>query len=163
MSENGVRPALCSKKAISSVVTLRFLPAEFHGLEEMMLLRSLQALQTDGKAEIFSMDDGKGVKFFWKRCWDHTLWLGALISHLNRHILKARLGARPGRRWLFNCCCCLRGSEPTLSGREPLQSEVTLCLSTGNVCCHLKHAMSIRGLNNITFESYRELHYLKCN
>ncbi|KAM9772866.1 vacuolar protein-sorting-associated protein 25 [Syngnathus typhle] len=37
---------------------------EFHGLEEWMLLRSLQALQTEGKAEIFSMDDGKGVKFF---------------------------------------------------------------------------------------------------
>ncbi|XP_061787765.1 vacuolar protein-sorting-associated protein 25 [Nerophis lumbriciformis] len=37
---------------------------EFHGLEEWMLLRSLQALQTDGKAEVISMDDGKGVKFF---------------------------------------------------------------------------------------------------
>lgn len=37
---------------------------EFHGLEEWMLLRSLQALQTDGKAEIITMDDGKGVKFF---------------------------------------------------------------------------------------------------
>uniref|UniRef100_A0AAQ4QMV2 Vacuolar protein-sorting-associated protein 25 n=1 Tax=Gasterosteus aculeatus aculeatus TaxID=481459 RepID=A0AAQ4QMV2_GASAC len=37
---------------------------EFHGLEDWMLLRSLQALQTDGKAEIIIMDDGKGVKFF---------------------------------------------------------------------------------------------------
>uniref|UniRef100_A0A673K913 Vacuolar protein-sorting-associated protein 25 n=1 Tax=Sinocyclocheilus rhinocerous TaxID=307959 RepID=A0A673K913_9TELE len=37
---------------------------EFHGLEDWMLLRSLQALQADGKAEIISMDDGKGVKFF---------------------------------------------------------------------------------------------------
>lgn len=37
---------------------------EFHGLEEWMLLRSLQALQADGKAEIITMDDGKGVKFF---------------------------------------------------------------------------------------------------
>uniref|UniRef100_A0A3Q2ZZN5 Vacuolar protein-sorting-associated protein 25 n=1 Tax=Kryptolebias marmoratus TaxID=37003 RepID=A0A3Q2ZZN5_KRYMA len=37
---------------------------EFHGLEEWMLLRSLQALQSDGKAEVFTMDDGKGVKFF---------------------------------------------------------------------------------------------------
>uniref|UniRef100_A0A3P8VD48 Vacuolar protein-sorting-associated protein 25 n=1 Tax=Cynoglossus semilaevis TaxID=244447 RepID=A0A3P8VD48_CYNSE len=41
----------------------RFLP-EFHGLEEWMLLRSLQALQSDGKAEIITMDEGKGVKFF---------------------------------------------------------------------------------------------------
>lgn len=38
--------------------------SEFHGLEDWMLLRSLQALQADGKAEIISMDDGKGVKFF---------------------------------------------------------------------------------------------------
>lgn len=37
---------------------------EFHGLEEWMLLRALQALQADGKAEIITMDDGKGVKFF---------------------------------------------------------------------------------------------------
>lgn len=37
---------------------------EFHGLEEWMLLRSLQALQAEGKAEIITMDDGKGVKFF---------------------------------------------------------------------------------------------------
>uniref|UniRef100_A0A3Q3XKQ9 Vacuolar protein-sorting-associated protein 25 n=1 Tax=Mola mola TaxID=94237 RepID=A0A3Q3XKQ9_MOLML len=37
---------------------------EFHGLEEWMLLRSLQALQTEGKAEIITMDDSKGVKFF---------------------------------------------------------------------------------------------------
>ncbi|PWA21548.1 hypothetical protein CCH79_00003287, partial [Gambusia affinis] len=31
---------------------------EFHGLEDWMLQRSLQALQTEGKAEIISMDDG---------------------------------------------------------------------------------------------------------
>lgn len=37
---------------------------EFHGLEEWMLLRALQALQAEGKAEIIMMDDGKGVKFF---------------------------------------------------------------------------------------------------
>lgn len=43
----------------------RLLPAaEFHGLEEWMLLRSLQALQNDGRAEIITMDDAKGVKFF---------------------------------------------------------------------------------------------------
>ena len=38
--------------------------SEFHGLEEWMLLRSLQALEAEGKAEIITMDDGKGVKFF---------------------------------------------------------------------------------------------------
>ncbi|XP_064806432.1 vacuolar protein-sorting-associated protein 25 [Oncorhynchus masou masou] len=37
---------------------------EFHGLEDWMLIRSLQALQMNGKAEVISMDDGKGVKFF---------------------------------------------------------------------------------------------------
>lgn len=39
-------------------------PPEFHGLEDWMLLRSLQALQAEGKAEIITVDDGKGVKFF---------------------------------------------------------------------------------------------------
>uniref|UniRef100_A0A3Q1CFB0 Vacuolar protein-sorting-associated protein 25 n=1 Tax=Amphiprion ocellaris TaxID=80972 RepID=A0A3Q1CFB0_AMPOC len=34
---------------------------DFHGLEEWMLLRSLQALQTEGKAEIITMDDGKDI------------------------------------------------------------------------------------------------------
>lgn len=37
---------------------------EFHGLEESMLLRALQALQQDHKAEIITLDDGRGVKFF---------------------------------------------------------------------------------------------------
>ncbi|KAL1263773.1 hypothetical protein QQF64_004128 [Cirrhinus molitorella] len=35
---------------------------EFHGLEDWMLLRSLQALQADGKAEIITMDDGKAAE-----------------------------------------------------------------------------------------------------
>ncbi|XP_028559178.2 vacuolar protein-sorting-associated protein 25 [Podarcis muralis] len=37
---------------------------EFHGLEESMLLRALQALQQEHKAEIITLDDGRGVKFF---------------------------------------------------------------------------------------------------
>nr|XP_006125756.1 vacuolar protein-sorting-associated protein 25 isoform X3 [Pelodiscus sinensis]XP_014430381.1 vacuolar protein-sorting-associated protein 25 isoform X1 [Pelodiscus sinensis]XP_014430382.1 vacuolar protein-sorting-associated protein 25 isoform X2 [Pelodiscus sinensis] len=37
---------------------------EFHGLEESMLLRALQALQQEHRAEIISLDDGRGVKFF---------------------------------------------------------------------------------------------------
>ncbi|TRZ00839.1 hypothetical protein DNTS_018960 [Danionella cerebrum] len=37
---------------------------EFHGLEDWMLLRSLQALQAEGKAEVITVEDGKGVKFF---------------------------------------------------------------------------------------------------
>ncbi|MGH0166430.1 UNVERIFIED_CONTAM: hypothetical protein FKN15_050790 [Acipenser sinensis] len=37
---------------------------EFHGLEDWMLLRSLQALQLERKAEIITLDDSKGVKFF---------------------------------------------------------------------------------------------------
>ncbi|XP_043910628.1 vacuolar protein-sorting-associated protein 25 isoform X2 [Protopterus annectens] len=37
---------------------------EFHGLEEAMLLRALQALQMEHKAEIFTLNDSKGVKFF---------------------------------------------------------------------------------------------------
>lgn len=52
--------------------------SEFHGLEDWMLLRSLQALQADGKAEIISMDDGKGVKFFWIRFSQVRLWDGVL-------------------------------------------------------------------------------------
>ena len=37
---------------------------EFHGLDEAMLLRALQALQQEHKAEIITLDDGRGVKFF---------------------------------------------------------------------------------------------------
>lgn len=49
---------------VSVCVCVTFHFPEFHGLEEGMLLRSLQALQAEGKAEVFAMDDGKGVKFF---------------------------------------------------------------------------------------------------
>ncbi|XP_067825009.1 vacuolar protein-sorting-associated protein 25 [Heptranchias perlo] len=37
---------------------------EFHGLEEWLLLRALQALQSERKAEIITLSDSKGVKFF---------------------------------------------------------------------------------------------------
>ncbi|KAG9469518.1 hypothetical protein GDO78_020321 [Eleutherodactylus coqui] len=37
---------------------------EFHGLDEAMLLRSLEALQMEHKAEIITLNDSKGVKFF---------------------------------------------------------------------------------------------------
>ncbi|XP_030321686.1 vacuolar protein-sorting-associated protein 25 isoform X1 [Calypte anna] len=37
---------------------------EFHGLDEAMMLRALQALQQEHKAEIITLDDGRGVKFF---------------------------------------------------------------------------------------------------
>uniref|UniRef100_A0A8C7E990 Vacuolar protein-sorting-associated protein 25 n=1 Tax=Nothoprocta perdicaria TaxID=30464 RepID=A0A8C7E990_NOTPE len=37
---------------------------EFHGLDESVLLRALQALQQEHKAEIITLDDGRGVKFF---------------------------------------------------------------------------------------------------
>lgn len=39
-------------------------PLEFHGLDEATLLRALQALQQEHKAEIIMLDDGRGVKFF---------------------------------------------------------------------------------------------------
>lgn len=49
-----------------SVYVVSKLPffSAFHGLEEWMLLRALQSLQADGKAEVITMGDGKGVKFF---------------------------------------------------------------------------------------------------
>lgn len=37
---------------------------EFHGLDEATLLRALQALQQEHKAEIITVSDGRGVKFF---------------------------------------------------------------------------------------------------
>ncbi|XP_006021044.1 vacuolar protein-sorting-associated protein 25 [Alligator sinensis] len=37
---------------------------EFHGLDESILLRALQALQQEHKTEIITLDDGRGVKFF---------------------------------------------------------------------------------------------------
>ncbi|XP_008570114.1 PREDICTED: vacuolar protein-sorting-associated protein 25 isoform X1 [Galeopterus variegatus] len=37
---------------------------EFHGLDEATLLRALQALQQEHKAEIITISDGRGVKFF---------------------------------------------------------------------------------------------------
>ncbi|XP_077112898.1 vacuolar protein-sorting-associated protein 25 [Ranitomeya variabilis] len=38
--------------------------SDFHGLDEAMLLRSLEALQLEHKAEIITLNDSKGVKFF---------------------------------------------------------------------------------------------------
>uniref|UniRef100_S4R6R2 Vacuolar protein-sorting-associated protein 25 n=1 Tax=Petromyzon marinus TaxID=7757 RepID=S4R6R2_PETMA len=37
---------------------------EFHGLDEWLLLRALESLQEEGRAEVMSIGDGKGVKFF---------------------------------------------------------------------------------------------------
>ncbi|KAK1160303.1 hypothetical protein AOXY_G20435 [Acipenser oxyrinchus oxyrinchus] len=37
---------------------------EFHGLEDWLLLRSLQTLQLERKAEIITLNESKGVKFF---------------------------------------------------------------------------------------------------
>ncbi|XP_029429642.1 vacuolar protein-sorting-associated protein 25 [Rhinatrema bivittatum] len=37
---------------------------EFHGLDESMLLRALQALQLEHRAEIITLNDSRGVKFF---------------------------------------------------------------------------------------------------
>uniref|UniRef100_UPI00358DEB33 vacuolar protein-sorting-associated protein 25-like n=2 Tax=Myxine glutinosa TaxID=7769 RepID=UPI00358DEB33 len=37
---------------------------EFHGLEEWLMLRALQCLQDEGKAEVFGVGEGQGVKFF---------------------------------------------------------------------------------------------------
>ncbi|XP_064439054.1 vacuolar protein-sorting-associated protein 25 isoform X2 [Mirounga angustirostris] len=37
---------------------------EFHGLDEATLLRALQALQQEHKAEIITVSEGRGVKFF---------------------------------------------------------------------------------------------------
>lgn len=37
---------------------------EFHGLDEATLLRALQALQQEHKAELITISDGRGVKFF---------------------------------------------------------------------------------------------------
>ncbi|KAJ8321029.1 hypothetical protein KUTeg_002616 [Tegillarca granosa] len=37
---------------------------EFHGLEKWLLLRALQTLEQQGKAEIINFDGNEGVKFF---------------------------------------------------------------------------------------------------
>ncbi|XP_052575747.1 vacuolar protein-sorting-associated protein 25-like [Peromyscus californicus insignis] len=37
---------------------------EFHGLDEATLLRALQALQQEHKAEIITVSDGRGVRWF---------------------------------------------------------------------------------------------------
>nr|XP_033775310.1 vacuolar protein-sorting-associated protein 25 [Geotrypetes seraphini] len=37
---------------------------DFHGLDESMLLRAMQALQLEHRAEIITLNDSKGVKFF---------------------------------------------------------------------------------------------------
>jgi len=37
---------------------------EFHGLDERILLRALQTLETEKKAELFAIDGSEGVKFF---------------------------------------------------------------------------------------------------
>lgn len=38
--------------------------AEFHGLEQDLLLKALQVLVRRGKAQIFGQEDQQGVKFF---------------------------------------------------------------------------------------------------
>eukprot|EP00105_Crassostrea_gigas_P004947 XP_011418343.1 PREDICTED: vacuolar protein-sorting-associated protein 25 [Crassostrea gigas] len=60
-----------SKSMQNSVCTLYELSegedsegTEFHGLEKWLLLRALQALQDQGKAEIINFDGNEGVKFF---------------------------------------------------------------------------------------------------
>lgn len=52
-----------SASLFPDVIITSVLP-EFHGLDEAMLLRALQALQQEHKAEIITLDDGRGVKFF---------------------------------------------------------------------------------------------------
>lgn len=85
----------------------RSVPAEFHGLEEWMLLRSLQALQTEGKAEIITMDDGKGVKFFWLKKQNKTV---LEITHSARGIrrLKVKIWPLKATRCNSTCCSCNR-------------------------------------------------------
>lgn len=39
--------------------------SEFYGLDQEVLLRALQVLESQKKAEIISFDDNQGVKFFW--------------------------------------------------------------------------------------------------
>lgn len=60
-----------SKSMQNSVCTLYELSegedsegTEFHGLEKWLLLRALQTLQDQGKAEIINFDGNEGVKFF---------------------------------------------------------------------------------------------------
>ena len=65
-------PGLCKPVGFLMQFLFFFLPVdenlcpspEFHGLDETMLLRALQALQQEHKAEIITLDDGRGVKFF---------------------------------------------------------------------------------------------------
>lgn len=38
--------------------------SEFYGLDQEVLLRALQVLESQKKAEIISFDDNQGVKFF---------------------------------------------------------------------------------------------------
>ncbi|XP_062574732.1 uncharacterized protein LOC134236571 isoform X4 [Saccostrea cucullata] len=60
-----------SKSLQNSVCTLYELSegedsegTEFHGLEKWLLLRALQSLQDQGKAELMNFDGNEGVKFF---------------------------------------------------------------------------------------------------
>lgn len=60
----------CGAESSDCVLSL----LEFHGLEEWLLLRALQTLQSERKAEIITLADSKGVKFFWCHpCWSEQL------------------------------------------------------------------------------------------
>ena len=37
---------------------------EFHGLEDWLLMRALRTLEVEGKAELLTVGDLEGVKFF---------------------------------------------------------------------------------------------------
>lgn len=50
---------------IISTNTFWYLQTEFHNLDSGILLKALQALEIEKKAELFSHDGSDGVKFFW--------------------------------------------------------------------------------------------------
>ncbi|GAB6028115.1 Vacuolar protein-sorting-associated protein 25 [Chamberlinius hualienensis] len=58
---NGLNNSVCTLYEITGEESIK---EEFYGLDEKILLRALQVLESDKKAELFSTDGSEGVKFF---------------------------------------------------------------------------------------------------
>ncbi|PKU31068.1 serine threonine-protein kinase wnk4 [Limosa lapponica baueri] len=78
---------------------------EFHGLDETMLLRALQALQQEHKAEIITLDDGRAKGWRW-HSWPRNVTLitdrelRALWQCRNRQLIAEQEPSDLGPSWL---------------------------------------------------------------
>lgn len=131
MSENSARPALRLNKAISLVVALGRVP-RIGGVDAA----ALPAGSTD-RRQSRDLQHGrrKRSQVLLKNGAGFTHTLSG--SHITASQTRFKGPADAG--------CLIVVAFRVQSQLNLQQCEVTLCLSTGNVCCHLKHAIAYQG------------------